>query len=99
MIRMANPAHPGRFIKMEVVDALGLSVADAAKILKVTRQALSAFLNGNAKLSPTMALRLEKAFGFKMETLMRMQNSYDIAGARRNEKAVQGVKRYRQTAA
>jgi len=32
-----------------------------------------------------MALRIEKAFGVSMDTLMRMQNSYDIAEARRRE--------------
>lgn len=30
-----------------------------------------------------MALRIEKAFGVSMDTLMRMQNSFDIAAARR----------------
>ena len=29
-----------------------------------------------------MALRIEKAFGVSMDTLMRMQNSYDIARSR-----------------
>jgi plasmid maintenance system antidote protein VapI len=29
-----------------------------------------------------MAIRMEKAFGLSMETLMRMQNSYNIAQAR-----------------
>jgi addiction module HigA family antidote len=49
----------------------------------VTRPALSALLNERAALSPEMALRIEKAFGVSMDTLMRMQNSYDIAQARR----------------
>ena len=82
--RMKNPAHPGAFIKSEIVEALELSVTDAAKVLGVTRPALSALLNERAALSPEMALRIEKAFGVSMDTLMRMQNSYDIARARRN---------------
>jgi addiction module HigA family antidote len=82
-IRMKNPADPGGFLKSEIVEALELSVTDAAKVLGVTRPALSALLNERASLSPEMALRLEKAFGVSMDTLMRMQNSYDIAQARR----------------
>jgi addiction module HigA family antidote len=82
-IRMKNPAHPGGFMKSEIIEALELSVTDAAKVLGVTRPALSALLNERAALSSEMALHIEKAFGVSMDTLMRMQNSYDIAQARR----------------
>ena len=83
-IRMKRPAHPGGFVKSEIVEPLGLSVTEAAKALGVTRAALSAVLNERASLSPEMALRIEKAFGVAMDTLMRMQNSYDIAEARKH---------------
>lgn len=81
-IRMKNPAHPGGFVKSEIIEPLGLSVTGAAQVLGVTRAALSALLNERAHLSPEMALRIEKAFGVSMDTLMRMQNSYDIAQTR-----------------
>lgn len=84
-IRMKNPVHPGGFVKHEIIEPLGLSVTDAAKALGVTRPALSALLNERADLSPEMALRIEKAFAVSMDTLMRMQNSYDIAQARKRE--------------
>lgn len=84
-VRMKNPAHPGGFVKSEVIEALGLSVTSAAQVLGVTRAALSAVLNERAHLSPEMALRIEKAFGVSMDTLMRMQNSYDIAQTRKRE--------------
>lgn len=84
-IRMKNPAHPGGFVKSEIIEALGLSVTSAAQVLGVTRAALSAVLNERAHLSPEMALRIEKAFGVSMDTLMRMQNSYDIAQTRKRE--------------
>jgi len=93
MRRLASPAHPGQFIKMEIIDPLGLSVTAAAKVLGVTRPALSALLNGRAALSSVMALRIEKAFGPKMDTLMRMQTSYDIAQARSREAKIR-VRRY-----
>lgn len=80
---MKAPAHPGGFVKTEVVEPLGLSVTAAADALGVTRAALSALLNERADLSPEMAIRIEKAFGVSMETLMRMQNSFDIAEARK----------------
>jgi addiction module HigA family antidote len=84
-IRMKSPAHPGGFVKSEIIEGLGLSITDAAKALGVTRAALSAFVNERAHLSSEMALRIEKAFGVSMDTLMRMQNSFDIAQARRRE--------------
>lgn len=80
--RMKAPSHPGGFVKSEILEPAELSVTGATDALGVTRPALSAFLNGRAALSPEMAIRIEKAFGVNMETLMRMQNSYDIAKAR-----------------
>jgi antitoxin HigA-1 len=84
-IRMKAPAHPGGFIRSEIIAPLGLSVTNAAQVLGVTRPALSALLNARAHLSPEMALRIEKAFGVSMDTLLRMQTSYDIAEVRKRE--------------
>ena len=80
-IRM-TPSHPGAFIRSEILDALGLSVTKAAGILGVGRQALSDLVNGRHSLSPEMALRIEKAFGLDMDTMLRMQAWYDSAGMR-----------------
>jgi addiction module HigA family antidote len=82
-MRMARPSHPGLFIRSEIIEPHGLSVTDAAKALGVTRPALSALLNGRAALSAEMALRVEKAFGVSMDTLLRMQTSYEIVETRR----------------
>ena len=92
-IRMKSPAHPGGFIKHEIIEPLELSVTGAAQALGVTRAALSTLLNERASLSPEMALRMEKAFGVSMDTLMRMQNSFDIAQAHRREREIK-VNRY-----
>ena len=83
-----NPPHPGDFIRSEIIEPAGLSVTAAAKALKVSRPALSSLLNSNAGLSGEMALRIEKAFGVKMDTLMRMQSAYDIAQTRKREKEI-----------
>jgi addiction module HigA family antidote len=76
---MKNPPHPGDFIRTEIVEPAGLSVTAAAVVLGVSRPALSSLLNGKAGLSGDMALRIERAFGVKMDTLMRMQSAYEIA--------------------
>lgn len=84
-IQLKNPAHPGGFIRHEIIKPLGLSVTAAADVLGVTRATLSCLLNERANLSPEMALRIEKAFGVPMDTLVQMQSSYDIAQARERE--------------
>jgi antitoxin HigA-1 len=95
---MKKPPHPGDFIRTELIKPAGLSVTAAATALQVSRPALSSLLNGKADLSGDMALRIEKAFGVKMDTLMRMQASYDIAQTRKREKTIH-VRRITQTAA
>ena len=94
---MKNPPHPGDFIRTEIIIPSRLSVTAAAAALHVSRLALSNLLNGNASLSADMALRLEKALGVRMDTLMRMQSSYDIAQARKREKTIH-VRRIEQVA-
>jgi antitoxin HigA-1 len=85
---MKNPPHPGDFIKTEIIAPAGLSVTAAAKVLGVSRPTLSTLLNCRGDLSGDMALRIEKAFGVKMDTLMRMQASYDIARTRERENLI-----------
>jgi antitoxin HigA-1 len=85
---MKNPPHPGSFIRTEILEAAGLTVTAAAVALRVSRPALSSLLNGKADLSGDMALRIEKAFGVKMDTLMRMQSSYDIVQTRKRENQI-----------
>lgn len=94
---MQNPPHPGDFVRTEIIEPAGLSVTAAAAVLQVSRPALSSLLNSKADLSGNMALRIEKAFGVKMDTLMRMQASYDIAQTRKREKQIH-VKRVRRLA-
>jgi addiction module HigA family antidote len=89
---MKNPPHPGDFIRTEIIEPTGLSVT-AAAALQVSRPALSSLLNSKADLSGEVALRIEKAFGVKMETLMRMQSAFDIAKTRSREKEIR-VRRF-----
>ncbi|MCZ0935553.1 MAG: HigA family addiction module antitoxin [Gemmatimonadetes bacterium] len=86
-----TPAHPGDFVRTEVIEEMGLNVTKAAGILGVRRATLSSLVNGRAALSPEMALRIEKAFGVNMDMLLRMQAWHDASRmrARANEVAVE----------
>ena len=77
--------HPGAWLRTEIVEPASLSVTALAGRLHVTRQAMSNLLNGNAGLSAEMAIRFEKAFGIKADTLMRMQAAHELAKARNRE--------------
>ncbi len=74
--------HPGDWLRTEIVEPHALTVSALATKLKVTRQAMSNLLNGHAGLSAQMAIRFEKAFGLRAETMLRMQAAYDLAQAR-----------------
>ena len=78
---MKNPPHPGRVVRRQCLDALGMSVTDGARHLGVSRKALSDVVNGHAGISPEMAIRLSKAFGSRPEVWAGMQFQYDLAQA------------------
>ena len=78
---MHNPAHPGEVLREYLPEGLG--IAEAAKRLGVTRQALSALINGRAGVSASMALRLEAALGTSAEMWLGMQTSFDLWQARK----------------
>lgn len=82
MSRMHNPAHPGEVLREYLPD--GVTVTEAARRLRVTRQALSALLNGRAGVSADMALRLSQALGTSAEMWLSMQVAYDLWRAERS---------------
>ena len=90
---MKNPPHPGRSIKQNCLEPLGLSVTEGARVLGVARHTLSRVLNGHAAISPEMAIRLEKVGWSTAEFWLRRQTSYDLALARRSEDRIK-VMRY-----
>ena len=77
----AAPAHPGPFVRAEVLKPRGLSVVDAAKLVGVSRPALNNFLNGHVATTPEMAARVEAAFGFPASKLLDMQAAFDAGTA------------------
>src|ERR1019366_1041589 len=80
---MKNPPHPGRIVRQECIEPLGLTVTDGAKALGVSRNALSELLNERRGISAEMAIRLSKAFGSAPETWAGLQLDYDMAQARK----------------
>jgi len=78
---MKNPAHPGRIVRDDCLEPLGLSVNEGARVLGVTRQALNNVVNSKSGISPEMAVRLAKTFGSTAETWLRMQVAHDLAQA------------------
>lgn len=83
-----NPVHPGRMVRMECLEPLGLTVTKAAGMLGVNRNTLFNLVNERNGVSPEMALKLSKAFGSTAEMWMRLQAAYDLAQARKREPEV-----------
>jgi addiction module HigA family antidote len=85
---MKNPAHPGRIVRHDCLEPLGLSITEGAKVLGVSRQALNNIVNCKSGISAEMAIRLTKAFGSTADTWLRMQVAYDLAQAMKNESKI-----------
>jgi addiction module HigA family antidote len=81
---MKNPPHPGRIVRQECIEPLGLTVKEAAERLGVKRQTLNNLVNGKAGISPEMSIRLSKAFGSSPEVWLGIQMEYDLAQASKN---------------
>ena len=90
---MKNPPHPGRIVRQDCIEPLGLTITGAAKALGITRQALNNLVNGKAGISAEMAVRIAKAFGGSADMWLRLQANYDVAKVRHDEI---DVKRYRR---
>ncbi len=80
---MKRPPHPGRIVRQECLEPLGLTVTEAAVRLGVTRQNLNNLLNGKSGVSPEMSIRLSKAFGSRAEVWLGLQMEYDLAEAQK----------------
>ena len=90
---MKNPPHPGLSVRLNCLEPYSLSVTEGAKALGVSRTTLSRLINGQAGISPDMAIRLAKAFGATPDIWIRMQAAYGLAQARRHESGID-VRRY-----
>src|SRR5271157_4468468 len=87
---MKNPPYPGRIVRHDCLEPLGLSVTAGAKVLGVTRQTLNNVINGKSGISPEMAIRLTRAFGGTEETWLRMQLAWGPGRRPQERKQDQG---------
>lgn len=95
---MKDPPHPGGTIKEDCIEAEGLTVTEAARLLGVTRPTLSRVINGRGGVSPEMAIRFEKIGWSNAAFWMCLQTNYDLAQARLNEDRID-VEPYQPAAA
>ena len=79
-----SPVHPGEILKEDVLPALRLSVSEAARQMRISRQTLHRILKGTHGITPEMAVRLGKFCGNGPGLWLRMQQSFDLWKA--NEK-------------
>jgi addiction module HigA family antidote len=87
-LKMKNPPHLGLAVRVDCLEPHGLSVTEGAKVLGVSRSALSHLVNESAGLSWDMAIRLAKAFGSTPEGWMRLQFQYDAAQVEERAKKI-----------
>lgn len=80
-----SPLHPGLSVRHDCLEPLGLSVTEAARKLGVSRKQLSNIVNCHSRISPEMAIRLDKVFGGGAEIWYRIQASYDLAQVKRKQ--------------
>ncbi len=86
------PPHPGVIVRDDVLPALGLSVSEAARQLRITRQTLHRIMNGTMAVSPEMAVRLGKFCGNGPWLWIRMQSAFDLWHAeQRMGKEIAGI--------
>ena len=95
---MKHPSHPGEVFYWGVLEPLNVSISEAARALGIRRATLSALVNAKAALSPDLALRIEKAFGPKVELMLRIQAAHDAAEVRKRAKNLK-IKRFMVRAA
>ena len=85
-LSMHQPPHPGEILRELCLLPLQLTVTEAADSLGVSRNTLSAILNGRAGISPEMAIRLSIAFNTTAESWLRQQMQHDLWIAERSRK-------------
>jgi addiction module HigA family antidote len=73
-----SPVHPGEILREDVLQALGLTVSEAAKRLGVSRQQLHRVLACTHPVTTEMALRIGKFAGNGPGLWLRMQQAYDL---------------------
>ena len=89
---MKYPPHPGKHVRVNCLEASRMNVTQAAALIGIARGTLSRIVNERARVSPEMAIRLEKVGWGEADGWMRLQMNYDLAQVRaRADDIVVGV--------
>jgi addiction module HigA family antidote len=87
-----QPTHPGKIIKEDYLEPLGIPVMEMASLLGVSRKTLSKILNQRGSVTPDMALRLSRALDTTPELWLNLQRNFDLWYAETSSKEWQNVK-------
>jgi len=82
--RQRPPTPPGAVLREDVLPSLGLTVSEAARQLRVTRQTLYRILSEASGVSPEMAMRLGRFCGNGAGIWLRLQQAHDLWLAERS---------------
>lgn len=94
---LKKPVHPGSIVREDCLAPLGLTVTEGARVLGVSRKALSDVVNERAGISPEMAIRLSRAFGGSPGVWVRLQGARDLAQAEARSAGIKVVAVYKRT--
>lgn len=72
------PTHPGALLREVVLPELGITQAEFADRLEVSRRTVSEILHGRRPITPDMAIRLGKLLGNGAGLWLRMQQAVDV---------------------
>lgn len=73
-----KPTHPGAIIREDVLPELGITQAQLANHLGVSRLSVSEILHEKRGVSAEMAVRISEAIGGTPESWLRMQEALDL---------------------
>ncbi len=90
---MKSPPHPGRTIRYDCVEALGLTIAEAAEHLQMDEETLAAICECRAPITADIAIRFEMAFGSTADFWLRLQAAHDLAQARKTACEIKRIER------
>ncbi len=80
--RTRKPTHPGELIREDLLPETGMSQAQLARFMAVSRRTVSEIVNESRRLTPDIAFRLAKVFNSTPEMWLNMQQAVDIWEAR-----------------
>ena len=78
---MINPTHPGESV-LNCIEESSWTVAECAERIGASRDDLTNLVNGEARISPQIAMGLESIGWSNADFWLRLQANYDLAQER-----------------